>query len=75
MLELDKRIGSLEAGKDADFIILSGDPLSIASHVEQTFVDGIKVFDLNNPKDREYAVGAYGIGTGGALHHDFKEIN
>jgi imidazolonepropionase-like amidohydrolase len=75
MLELDKRIGSLDAGKDADFIILSGDPLSISTHVEQTWVDGAKVFDLSNVKDRQYAVGAYGIGTGGMLHHDVQEIN
>ena len=68
MLELDNRIGSLETGKDADFLILSGDPVSIYTHVEQTWVDGSKVFDLTNPKDREYAVGAYGIQPGAATH-------
>lgn len=45
MLDLDKRIGSLEKGKDADFIVLSGDPLSIYSHVLETWVEGKKVFD------------------------------
>ena len=68
MLELDNRIGSLETGKDADFLILSGDPVSVYTHVEQTWVDGSKVFDITNPKDREYAVGAYGIQPGTATH-------
>lgn len=68
MLDLDKRVGSLEAGKDADFIVLSGDPISVYTHVEQTWVDGGKVFDITNPKDREFAVGAYGINPGAAAH-------
>lgn len=72
MLELDKRIGSLEVGKDADFIVLSGDPLSIYTHVEQTWVDGVKVFDLSDPRDREYAVGAYGLDGGAAAHHELE---
>jgi imidazolonepropionase-like amidohydrolase len=69
MLNLDGRLGSLEAGKDADFIVLSGDPFSIYTHVEQSWVEGSKVFDLSDPKDREYAVGAYGINGVGADAH------
>jgi imidazolonepropionase-like amidohydrolase len=57
MLDLDKRVGSLEAGKDADFIVLSGDPLSTYTRVEQTWVEGVKVFDLSDPRDRLFAVG------------------
>jgi imidazolonepropionase-like amidohydrolase len=30
MLQLDGRIGTLEPGKDADFILISGDPLAVA---------------------------------------------
>lgn len=61
MLDLDERVGSLEPGKDADFVILSGDPLSVYTHVEQTWVDGRKVFDLADPADREYAVGGWAV--------------
>jgi imidazolonepropionase-like amidohydrolase len=60
LLELDRRVGSLEPGKDADVVILSGDPLSVYTKIEQTWVDGVKVFDRADPKDRLYAVGGYG---------------
>lgn len=62
MLELDDRVGSLEAGKDADFVVLSGDPLSMYTRVLQTWVEGEKVFDLEDPQDRLYAEGGYGAG-------------
>jgi imidazolonepropionase-like amidohydrolase len=61
MLDLQSRIGSLKAGKDADFAILSGDPFSVYTHVEQTWVEGGKVFDRSNPVDRKFAVGGYGV--------------
>lgn len=62
MLDLKERIGSIEAGKDADFILLSGDPLSVYTHVLETWVDGVKVFDREDPKDRLWAVGGLGAG-------------
>ncbi len=66
MLDLGDRVGSLEAGKDADFIVLSGDPLALDTKVEQTWVDGRKVFDRADPKDRLYAVGGYDVFHDGA---------
>jgi imidazolonepropionase-like amidohydrolase len=44
-LRIDDRIGSLEVGKDADLVVWSGDPLSVFSIAESTFVDGQMLFD------------------------------
>jgi imidazolonepropionase-like amidohydrolase len=62
MLDLDGRVGSLEPGKDADFILLSGDPLSAYTKVLETWVEGVKVFDRTDARDRLYAEGGYGAG-------------
>ncbi len=61
MLGLDGQLGSLEKGKDADFIILDGEPLSVYSHVTQTWIDGKKRFDRSNKSDRLYATGGFRI--------------
>ena len=61
ILDLDKQVGSLETGKDADFIILSGDPFSVYTRVLQTWVEGMKRFDLSNPADKAFAVGGLGV--------------
>jgi imidazolonepropionase-like amidohydrolase len=45
-LRIDKRTGSLEVGKDADFVVWSGHPLSTASRAEQTWIEGRRYFDL-----------------------------
>ena len=62
MLDLQDQIGSLTPGKDADFIVLNGDPLSIYTKIQETWVEGERVFDRSNPDDRRYAVGGYGTG-------------
>ncbi|MBI4719003.1 MAG: amidohydrolase family protein [Planctomycetes bacterium] len=63
MLDLGDRIGTLEPGKDADFIVLSGDPLSVYSKVLETWVEGEKVFDRDDPEDHLHAVGGFGAGN------------
>ncbi|HEV3050443.1 MAG TPA: amidohydrolase family protein, partial [Longimicrobium sp.] len=74
MLGLQDRVGTLERGKDADFIVLSGDPLSVYTRVEQTWVEGSKVFDFADPVDRMFAVGGPGVYDGTAAHtHDGEE--
>lgn len=76
MLQLESRIGSLKPGKDADFILLSGEPLSVYTKVLETWVEGEKVFDRAKPEDRLYAVGGWGAGHGGAnlMHHHDGEV-
>jgi len=43
---IDGRVGSLEAGKDGDFVVWSGNPLSQFTRAEQTWVDGRRYFSL-----------------------------
>jgi imidazolonepropionase-like amidohydrolase len=44
-LRIAERVGSLEPGKDADFVIWSGHPLSTSSICLQTWIEGQKYFD------------------------------
>jgi imidazolonepropionase-like amidohydrolase len=41
---VDARIGSIEAGKDADLVIWSGDPLEVFSRVQHALIDGVEVY-------------------------------
>ncbi len=45
-LRIDDRVGSLEPGKDADFVIWSASPLSTYARAEQTWIDGRCYFSL-----------------------------
>jgi imidazolonepropionase-like amidohydrolase len=44
-LGIDKRVGSIDAGKDADLVIYNRDPLSAYAVVQKTIIDGRVYFD------------------------------
>lgn len=72
-MKLDARVGSLEPGKDADFLVLDGDPLSAYSHVLETWVEGDKLFDRSKPDDLLMATGGFGAGSPmEAAHHHWE---
>jgi len=51
-LGLDDRIGTLEAGKNADVVLWSGNPFSIYSRAEKVWTDGALLFDRLDPSGR-----------------------
>ena len=63
MLDLGCRVGTLEPGKDADFIVLSGEPFSVYTHVLQTWIEGQKVFDRSDPHDLRFATGGFAVAS------------
>jgi imidazolonepropionase-like amidohydrolase len=45
-LRIENRVGSLEPGKDADFVLWSAPPLSSYARPLQTWIDGRRYFDV-----------------------------
>jgi len=61
MMHIDRRVGSLAAGKDADFALLSGEPFSVYTKVLETWIDGEKHFDRSRPEDYRYSTGGFHV--------------
>ena len=53
LLHLDKRMGSIKIGKDADIVLWSDNPLSIYAKANKTFVDGHLLFDRDRQAEIE----------------------
>jgi imidazolonepropionase-like amidohydrolase len=68
MLGLDSRLGSLTVGKDADFVVLSGDPFALATRVEETWIEGVRVYD--SARDGRYLAGGPDVYPQNADHSD-----
>ncbi len=52
MLHVDKYVGSIAVGKDADVVLWSAHPLSVYAVVEKTFVDGICYYDKQQDEQK-----------------------
>jgi adenine deaminase len=53
MLRVDDKVGSIKAGKDADLVLWSDNPLSIYAKAEKTIVDGIIYFDIEKDLEKQ----------------------
>ncbi|WP_197440552.1 amidohydrolase family protein [Polystyrenella longa] len=61
VMHLDERIGSLETGKDADFVVLSGAPFSTYTRVLETWIEGKQYFSLADEDQRWYQTGGFAL--------------
>ncbi len=57
-LHVDDRVGSIKAGKDADVVIWSENPLSIYAKSEKTIVDGIVYWDREKDAEQRKKIAA-----------------
>lgn len=44
-LGIEDRVGSLEVGKDADFVVLNGEPFSYKGSIQKTYIEGKLVWE------------------------------
>jgi imidazolonepropionase-like amidohydrolase len=49
LLGIADHTGSIKTGLNADLVLWSGDPFSVYSHADLVFIDGVLVFDRDDP--------------------------
>ena len=57
LMHIDDEVGSLDVGKNADFVLLTDTPFSTWSLVQETWIEGNMVFDRADPAQALYATG------------------
>jgi imidazolonepropionase-like amidohydrolase len=57
-LHVDDRVGSIKAGKDADLVIWTDNPLSIYAKSDKTIVDGVVYFDREKDAEQRKRIAA-----------------
>jgi imidazolonepropionase-like amidohydrolase len=68
MLGVADRVGTLAAGKDADFVVLSGDPFGLHTRVREVFVNGQSAYEASSAGSRKVIRAARVLtGTGDSI--------
>jgi imidazolonepropionase-like amidohydrolase len=69
ILGVANRVGSIEVGKDADFVVMSNDPFAVSTSVRSVYVGGKLAYDRKE-SNATTRVSASGVWTGGRYIKD-----
>ncbi|MFL5341410.1 MAG: amidohydrolase family protein [Gemmataceae bacterium] len=67
LLGVADRVGTLAAGRDADFVVLSGEPFALHSRVKAVYVDGEKAYEAKAGHTKVIHAARILTGTGDAV--------
>ena len=66
ILGIDDETGTLEPGKRADLVLWDGDPFSVYTKTRKVFIDGARVYDVDDPARQpvlDFSLGLPGEGA------------